>query len=928
MEVLEDRMLLTGPFTSDDIIVRSGDTAPEVDTGNANGMFSRFSRGPIINESGRVLFQAEVSGSHTSSDTGLFQASSTETITAIAREKQDIPAIAEGTLYRGLTKSVSDIPLPFNENGQAVFSDRISGVHYTENTSIFSGSSDDGLILIAREGSSAPGAMNGSHNGKFYDMENTYVTINNSGQIGFEANLYDTNNGSADDQAIFITDADGNLIQIAREGETIPGSLTDTFTSVLAPSINDAGQVAFWGLTLNASIPDGIYVSNGDGTPLRVVMQEGQAFGAVGDKLRTNGLISASLINESGDVAFRSHVDDGDAGTIVRSVFVRSGNGDLREVARSGDILPNGETYYDSGLPDLVLNNQGDAAFTAKDELNNIGIYRSDANAVRRGDLKEIVKYGQRVPAGDAAFNISQNTEFTLNDSRQMAFRVTLNLDAGGTASALFFYDDVHGLNEIVRVGDELEGSTISEIYFAGNDTHQFLENNGDGLNNKGHVTFSYEIENGSQGVAIVDMDLAERVDVRVVTTPTIIDANGEISSLPGNQNWISEWSTYWVEIWVSTGKNISEGVFSVNLDFSYVTEYTSATTIEFGSSFTQNQTGTINDASGVVENLYAETAVTNLGIRNHLLFARIQFDSFPDDQVSLDLPGQSIGPYDLGFQVNSPQVDLVADVPVETTVGQFDGASIWANPYDLNDDDTISFRDLILFASVYGSIPSESNSDYAWFADLNQNNRVEFRDLILFASNYGKRKVGHSDISYPQNYPEAWGNRLMVEAQQQPKSNVKSLTQSAVETILESSIEQVSPQLTLSERTVLDHVDIEVVNLNGATLGRAVPGTIYIDVNAAGYGWFIDVTPFDNSEFEVESQLTLIALPDSAAAGRVDLLSVIKHELGHLLGYEHEDTGLMKESLIPGVRKSSSWEEKTDLFFSSLENESELVPF
>src|SRR5262249_24346762 len=62
-----------------------------------------------------------------------------------------------------------------------------------------------------------------------------------------------------------------------------------------------------------------------------------------------------------------------------------------------------------------------------------------------------------------------------------------------------------------------------------------------------------------------------------------------------------------------------------------------------------------------------------------------------------------------------------------------------------------------------------------------------------------------------------------------------------------------------------------------------------------AGYGWFIDATPADDSEFP--------ATPESPAYGKVDLLTVVVHEIGHALGFEHDSgDGIMAESLPLGV--------------------------
>jgi hypothetical protein len=80
--------------------------------------------------------------------------------------------------------------------------------------------------------------------------------------------------------------------------------------------------------------------------------------------------------------------------------------------------------------------------------------------------------------------------------------------------------------------------------------------------------------------------------------------------------------------------------------------------------------------------------------------------------------------------------------------------------------------------------------------------------------------------------------------------------------------------------------------------LGLASPGVILIDRDAVGYGWFVDPTPGDDSEFAPGAV-------NSPARGRMDLLSVLDHEMGHELGFGDDDgNDVMGESLAAGVRR------------------------
>ena len=108
-----------------------------------------------------------------------------------------------------------------------------------------------------------------------------------------------------------------------------------------------------------------------------------------------------------------------------------------------------------------------------------------------------------------------------------------------------------------------------------------------------------------------------------------------------------------------------------------------------------------------------------------------------------------------------------------------------------------------------------------------------------------------------------------------------------------------------------LDAVTVQLADLPGAALGEEVSGTVFVDLDAAGRGWFIDQTPQDNAEFHFVRGLgEWIADAHSPASSRMDLLTTVMHELGHVLGFDDQQAqrhsaNLMTETLSTGVRRS-----------------------
>ncbi|PLX89359.1 MAG: hypothetical protein C0619_11450 [Desulfuromonas sp.] len=100
--------------------------------------------------------------------------------------------------------------------------------------------------------------------------------------------------------------------------------------------------------------------------------------------------------------------------------------------------------------------------------------------------------------------------------------------------------------------------------------------------------------------------------------------------------------------------------------------------------------------------------------------------------------------------------------------------------------------------------------------------------------------------------------------------------------------------------------VDFTIADLDGLLLGRTDDGEVTIDIDGAGHGWFVDSTPADDAEFVADGSGSLVAPGDSEAAGNMDLLSAVMHELGHAAGYQHDDQGVMDAELAAGERATA----------------------
>ncbi len=116
-----------------------------------------------------------------------------------------------------------------------------------------------------------------------------------------------------------------------------------------------------------------------------------------------------------------------------------------------------------------------------------------------------------------------------------------------------------------------------------------------------------------------------------------------------------------------------------------------------------------------------------------------------------------------------------------------------------------------------------------------------------------------------------------------------------AIQPLIDVAVKQwASVGLTWAQKQKLKLLRVEIRNLPGNALALSSGTMIYLDTNAAGKGWFIDRTPS--------------TLWDYIPKNRVDLLTVITHEVGHVLGFDDNRKpgakNVMAATLPMGVRR------------------------
>jgi hypothetical protein len=216
--------------------------------------------------------------------------------------------------------------------------------------------------------------------------------------------------------------------------------------------------------------------------------------------------------------------------------------------------------------------------------------------------------------------------------------------------------------------------------------------------------------------------------------------------------------------------------------------------------------------------------------------------------------------------------------------------------PGDVNDDGVVNPTDLVLMRSQFG--PAAAGNI---FSNFDGNTVVDVADYNGARPIIGTALPGPL-LAAPGGVPSAV-----------PRPRPVALTQSQLTPILAAAIRRWElAGMSPDQDALLHSVKVQIVNIPGGYLGLTPLSStsISVDDDGAGNGWYVDPTPMDDLEFPiVVSASRLATRPTLAPAGRMDLLTVVMHELGHVLGRDSTFTtgdrnDLMYAYLTDGERR------------------------
>jgi hypothetical protein len=339
-------------------VAMNGDTAPD-----GGGIFRSFLQLIGVNDQAQVAFVGRTAESPDDifGDTDGYYLSGEGGIEVLVREGDALPG--GGFIFKLCIPGGLDCSYRYgglNESGQityvAALEDTPGGD--SDNRALYIADSS-GVTQLVRKGDPVPG-----ENGVFEDFFDP-AGPNENGQVAFVGRISGTSGGDNDNEGIYLAD-EGGVVELAREGESVPGGNGSFGDFVFLTGLNDSGEAAF-----NA-ILDGTSGGESDNEALYIASEAGITELARNGEPAPGGgggIMSSILIptnpNENGEVAFDASIEGGDEGLPVDSGIFLAGASGITKLIRVGDSGPGGVGRFQGFLLG-GLNDSGQVIFRSR----------------------------------------------------------------------------------------------------------------------------------------------------------------------------------------------------------------------------------------------------------------------------------------------------------------------------------------------------------------------------------------------------------------------------------------------------------------------------------------------------------------------------------------------------------------------------------
>lgn len=316
------------------------------------------------------------------------------------------------------------------------------------------------LELIVRESDATPGIAGGEFNFiNTPDINDAGVMAFTGSARDAGRKLRGEGINFDNDNGIWMTTGEGLAI-IAREGDSIPGLTGFRYGGFSSPSINASGSVAtIGGLTndnaMRGQFLNGIFVTDDLGDLVNIAKSGDSAPGAGGAAYRD---FLWAVMNDDGDIAYGAYTDAGGGeargGEPPSGLWRRDGeDGSITPIAVTGDTAPDSDGAMFDFANSPVINGRGDVVFRASlllgdgvdfDNNNGIWAYLAPGEGRGAGGLMKVAREGDLF---DVAPGDTRTIEFVdvqgsgvesfeptqaFNDSGQLAVRLRFTDGTGG----------------------------------------------------------------------------------------------------------------------------------------------------------------------------------------------------------------------------------------------------------------------------------------------------------------------------------------------------------------------------------------------------------------------------------------------------------------------------------------------------------------